>query len=104
VHFSWFLEWVLLTVEDFPRFQSLFLAGPIVRFEAVNDSSKLLQWIRWESSEVTYRPVDATHTAVTWRISFDRQLDPIGTSGHGNGLPSRGDISLSRGFSSGNLA
>jgi hypothetical protein len=47
-----------------------------VRFEAVNDSSKLLQWIRWESSEVTYRPVDATHTAVTWRISFDRQLDP----------------------------
>jgi hypothetical protein len=47
-----------------------------VRFEAVNDSSKLLQWIRWKSSEVTYRPVDATHTAVTWRISFDRQLDP----------------------------
>ena len=29
VHFSWFLECLVLIVEDFPRFQSLFLAGPI---------------------------------------------------------------------------
>jgi hypothetical protein len=48
-----------------------------VCFDSVSDSSKLTQWIRWRSSEVTYRPVDSTHTAVTWRISFDRQLDPF---------------------------
>ncbi|HEY4049809.1 MAG TPA: SRPBCC family protein [Acidobacteriaceae bacterium] len=47
-----------------------------VRFETISDSSKLLQWVRWRSSEVTYTPVDPTHTKVTWRISFDRQLDP----------------------------
>jgi hypothetical protein len=47
-----------------------------VRFEAVSDASKLLQWVRWQNSEVMYWPVDPTHTRVTWRISFDRQLDP----------------------------
>jgi hypothetical protein len=47
-----------------------------VRFEVISDSSKLLQWVRWQSSEVAYTPIDATHTKVTWRISFDRQLDP----------------------------
>ncbi len=47
-----------------------------IRFETISDSSKLLQWVRWRSSEVIYRPIDATHTAVTWRISFERQLDP----------------------------
>ena len=47
-----------------------------VRFETISDSSKLLQWVCWRSSEVTYTAVDATHTKVTWRISFDRQLDP----------------------------
>jgi hypothetical protein len=47
-----------------------------VRFEAVSDSSKLLQWVRWQNSEVMYTAVDPTHTRVTWRISFDRQLDP----------------------------
>jgi hypothetical protein len=48
-----------------------------VRFETISDSSKLLQWVRWRSSEVTYTAIDATHTSVTWRISFDRQLDPF---------------------------
>ncbi|HEY4356515.1 MAG TPA: hypothetical protein VGN16_12260 [Acidobacteriaceae bacterium] len=47
-----------------------------VRFETVSDSSKLKQWVGWRSSEVTYAPIDATHTSVTWRITFDRQLDP----------------------------
>jgi len=47
-----------------------------VRFDTVSDSSKLTQWIYWRTSEITYTPVDATHTRVTWRISFDRQLDP----------------------------
>src|SRR6185437_13085248 len=47
-----------------------------VRFETVSDSSKLMQWVRWEASDVQWRAVDATHTQVTWRIYFARQLDP----------------------------
>ena len=47
-----------------------------VRFEAVSDSTKLTQWIHWTSSEVSLQPLDATHTAVIWRIHFDRELDP----------------------------
>jgi hypothetical protein len=47
-----------------------------VRFETISDSSKLTQWLRWRSSDVSWRAIDSTHTAVTWRIGFDRQLDP----------------------------
>jgi hypothetical protein len=46
------------------------------RFETVSDSSKLTQWVRWQSSDVTWTAIDATHTSVTWRIAFDRELDP----------------------------
>jgi hypothetical protein len=47
-----------------------------VRFETVSDGSKLTQWVRWDSSAVTWRAIDASHTSVTWRIRFQRQLDP----------------------------
>ncbi|MBT9331332.1 SRPBCC family protein [Paracidobacterium acidisoli] len=47
-----------------------------VRFETVSDGSKLTQWVAWENSEVEWRAVDASHTAVTWRIHFERELDP----------------------------
>ncbi|SNS39695.1 hypothetical protein SAMN05421770_101800 [Granulicella rosea] len=47
-----------------------------LRFTGIDDSSKLTQWIRWESSEVAWSAVDPAHTAVTWRIHFARQLDP----------------------------
>jgi hypothetical protein len=51
--------------------------GPgFVRLETVSDASKLTQWIRWDSSEVRWFSVDATHTQVVWRIAFERQLDP----------------------------
>ncbi len=46
------------------------------RFDAVSDSSKLTQWIRWDCSEVRWSAIDASHTQVTWRIRFERQLDP----------------------------
>lgn len=46
------------------------------RFETVSDDSKLTQWLRWDYSEVEWAPVDAGHTRVTWRIHFERQLDP----------------------------
>jgi hypothetical protein len=46
------------------------------RFVTVSDESKLTQWVRWDSSVVEWRAIDGTHTAVTWRIHFERQLDP----------------------------
>lgn len=47
-----------------------------VRFEALDDSSKLAHWLAWDASEVEWAAVDAEHTAITWRIRFARQLDP----------------------------
>jgi hypothetical protein len=47
-----------------------------VRFETVSDGSKLTQWLRWDSSEVEWRAIDAAHTEVTWRVHFERELDP----------------------------
>ena len=48
-----------------------------LRLVTVSDSSKLTQWLRWQSSDVTWTPIDATHTRVSCQISFDRQLDPF---------------------------
>jgi hypothetical protein len=51
--------------------------GPgYARFDIVSDGSKLTQWLRWDSSEVTWKAIDARHTRVTWRLNFERQLDP----------------------------
>jgi hypothetical protein len=36
-----------------------------VHFETVSDASKLTQWVRWDSSEVEWKEIDAAHTAVT---------------------------------------
>ena len=47
-----------------------------VRFETETDGSKLTQWIRWDSSEVSWTPVDAHHTRVMWQVNFERKLDP----------------------------
>lgn len=47
-----------------------------VRMETVSDSTKLTQWLRWQSSEVEWRAVDPQHTEVTWRVHFIRELDP----------------------------
>ncbi|MFC5863555.1 hypothetical protein ACFPT7_14710 [Acidicapsa dinghuensis] len=48
----------------------------LIRFDTVSDNSKLTQWISWNSSEVRWTPLDKEHTSVSWRISFDRKLDP----------------------------
>ena len=47
-----------------------------VRFDTVSDGSKLRQWVKWDNSEVEWKRLDSTHTAVTWRVQFERQLDP----------------------------
>ncbi len=46
------------------------------RFETVSDGSKLTQWLQWKSSEVEWQPMGKGQTQVTWRIRFDRELDP----------------------------
>ena len=47
-----------------------------VLFLATGDTSKLTQWVLWQSSLVQWQQVDTTHTRVTWQTTFDRQLDP----------------------------
>jgi hypothetical protein len=47
-----------------------------VRFVTVSDTSKLTQWLLWRSSEVSWKVIDRTHTEISWRVDFDRQLDP----------------------------
>jgi hypothetical protein len=47
-----------------------------VLFLATGDTSKVTQWVRWQSSLVRWEPVDAVHTRVTWETTFQRELDP----------------------------
>jgi len=47
-----------------------------VRFETVSDGSKLTQWVRWVSSDVEWKALSENRTMATWRIHFERQLDP----------------------------
>jgi hypothetical protein len=47
-----------------------------LRFDALSDLSKLDHWMHWQSAEVTWSPLDATHTQITCRIHFERRLDP----------------------------
>ena len=45
-------------------------------FAIVSDATKLSHWMEWKRSEVQWRAVDAGSTEVTWRIIFERRLDP----------------------------
>ena len=47
-----------------------------VRFVTISDTSKLTQWLRWNSSEVTWSALDPQHTRLTWTVHFERGLDP----------------------------
>jgi hypothetical protein len=47
-----------------------------VRFETVSDDSKLTQWLRWESSDISWTEIDQRHTLVSWKVTFLRELDP----------------------------
>ncbi len=46
------------------------------RFRFVADHSKIAHWLSWRASEVRWEAVDATHTRVTWTLSYRRDLDP----------------------------
>ena len=42
----------------------------------VSDKSKIAHWLDWEAADICWQQVDATHTRVTWSLSFRRLLDP----------------------------
>lgn len=42
----------------------------------VQDDSYLNTYLQWQSSTVSWQPVDAGHTRVTWEIAYRRKLDP----------------------------
>ncbi len=47
-----------------------------LRSEVVENRTKLASWLRWTTSEVAWRPLDAAHTEVSWTMNYRRQLDP----------------------------
>ena len=47
-----------------------------VAFRAVSDESKIAHWLRWEDAVVSWRPVDAQHTEISWTLRYRRNLDP----------------------------
>ena len=40
------------------------------------DDSKLDSWLHWQGSSASWCAVDDSHTAVTWTMTYDRELDP----------------------------
>jgi hypothetical protein len=47
-----------------------------LRFRAISDRSKIAHWLDWKSSEVEWMKLDSDHTRVTWKLHFQRRLDP----------------------------
>ena len=47
-----------------------------VHLVAVSDKSKIAHWLDWEAADIRWQQIDATHTRVTWSLSFRRLLDP----------------------------
>ena len=47
-----------------------------VVFRAISDTSKVSRWMGWEQIEVTWAAIDDVTTEVTWRIEYERRLDP----------------------------
>lgn len=47
-----------------------------VTFTAESDTSHIRHWLTWRSSHVSWRAAGAGRTEVTWRLVYDRELDP----------------------------
>ena len=52
------------------------IAPDIVRFEIVDDTTKIAHWLSWKSSTVQIVEAGPGTTRVTWTIAYDRELDP----------------------------
>ena len=48
----------------------------LVRWRAVSDSSHMTHFLWWRESVVTWEPVSANTTKVTWTLRYERGLDP----------------------------
>ena len=48
----------------------------LVRWHAVSDSSHMTHFLWWRESVVTWEPVSANTTKVTWTLRYERGLDP----------------------------
>ncbi len=48
-----------------------------VRFDLVKDDSYLGHYLAWQTSEVLLEPLTKNTTKVTWKLSYERKLDPI---------------------------
>lgn len=64
-----------------PRAGDLVLAldavsSRMVRWRAVSDDSHMTHFLRWRESTVTWAPVGAGATSVTWTLTYSRDLDP----------------------------
>ncbi len=47
-----------------------------VRFAFTGDSTPIADWLRWESSEVTWEALGDNRTRVRWTLRYHRLLDP----------------------------
>jgi hypothetical protein len=47
-----------------------------IKFDVAKDDSYLSHYLKWQSSEVLLEPLDENHTKVTWKLSYQRILDP----------------------------
>lgn len=47
-----------------------------IRSRILSDTSYLSNYLTWQSTEVVLKPIDNTHTEVTWELSYTRKLDP----------------------------
>ncbi len=47
-----------------------------IRFEIPHDDSYISNYLTWKSSEVFLEPFDEGKTKITWRLSYERKLDP----------------------------
>jgi hypothetical protein len=48
----------------------------LVRWRAVSDSSHMTHFLTWRGSAVTWEPVNAETSKVTWTLRYQRGLDP----------------------------
>jgi len=48
-----------------------------VRFDIPHDDSYISHYLEWKSSEVFFEELDQGKTKVSWRLAYDRKLDPV---------------------------
>ncbi len=47
-----------------------------VRFQPVSDATRIAEWLRWQSADVSWTDVGDGRTRVRWALTYERRLDP----------------------------